>query len=98
MEISFNKKIWVIGISSVIAGAIIGRVIYVNYLEAKEGQENFTPDVMSQITNGDPDILNSKLSDSTSASDSTSVDIQQGYGYSQDVQDSETDPNYYIYE
>jgi hypothetical protein len=54
-----NKKIWIIGLAGVSIGAIIGRIIYLNYAEAKEAQQNFTPEAKYDITNGNPQILDS---------------------------------------
>ena len=53
-----KKKIyWVVGIIGLSIGSIIGRYIYLNNVEAKQGGENFTPDVMEEITNNQPETL-----------------------------------------
>jgi hypothetical protein len=53
-----KKKIyWVVGIIGLSIGSIIGRYIYLNNIEAKQGGENFTPDVMEEITNNQPETL-----------------------------------------
>ena len=53
-----KKKIyWVVGIIGLSIGSIIGRFIYLNNVESKQGGENFTPEVIDEITNSQPETL-----------------------------------------
>jgi len=53
-----KKKIyWVVGIIGLSIGSIIGRFIYLNNVESVQGGENFTPEVIDEITNSQPETL-----------------------------------------
>jgi hypothetical protein len=53
-----KKKLFYIGGGILFAGVIIGaRLIYLNNYMTTVAQENFTPEVMNEITNGNPQSL-----------------------------------------
>jgi hypothetical protein len=59
-----KKKLLWIGGGVLFAGAIIGaRIIYINKKMDEISQANFTPEVMSLITNGNPEELEYTESD-----------------------------------
>jgi hypothetical protein len=63
MQLDRRKIYWVIGISSLIAGVLIGRYFYVKNSEVKEAEKNINPNVLDEITNGHTESLNNPLPD-----------------------------------
>lgn len=77
-----KKKIyWVVGIIGLSIGSILGRYIYLNYVESKEGAQNFTPDVMEEITNDKPETLDEvTLQDGQISKELMEFEMQTGMG------------------
>ena len=61
-----KKKFFYIGGGVLFAGLIIGaRIIYINNYTRRVAQENFTPEVMNEITNGNPESLDAPINEAS---------------------------------
>jgi hypothetical protein len=61
-----KSKFFYIGGGVLVAGIIIGaRLVYINNYTKKVAEQNFTPEVMNEITNGNPESLDAPINESS---------------------------------
>lgn len=61
-----KKKLFYIGGGILLAGVVIAaRLIYINNYTTRVAQENFTPEVMDEITNGNTESLDAPVNNAS---------------------------------